>query len=109
MTTRIAIDAMGGDYAPKEIVEGAVWAALDYGVAIELVGKQDQIEHELERIKKEGVCDSRSIFPVKIKVDPSKLDIKITHAPEVIEMGEAPGQAIRRKKNSSIFSVSYKR
>ena len=48
--TRIAVDAMGGDHAPKEIVEGAVWAAHDYGVAIELVGKQDQIENELKRI-----------------------------------------------------------
>ena len=104
MAIRIAIDAMGGDYAPKEIVEGAVWAAWEYGVAIELVGKQDQIEQELERIKKEGVRDRRSFFfmPGKIKVDISTLDIKITHAPEVIEMGEAPGQAIRKKKNSSI-------
>ena len=104
MTVRIAVDAMGGDYAPKEIVEGAVWAAYEYGVAIELVGKQDQIEQELQRIKKEGVRDRRTFFfmPGKIKVDPSTLDIKITHAPEVIEMGEAPGQAIRKKKNSSI-------
>ena len=37
--TRIAIDAMGGDHAPREIVKGAVWAALDYNVPIELVGK----------------------------------------------------------------------
>ena len=104
MAIRIAIDAMGGDYAPKEIVEGAVWAAWDYGVAIELVGKQDAIEQELRRIEKEGVRDRRNLFflPNKIKVDLSKLDIKITHAPEVIEMGEAPGQAIRKKKNSSI-------
>ena len=104
MTVRIAVDAMGGDYAPKEIVEGAVWAAYEYDVAIELVGKQDQIEQELQRIKKEGVRDRRTFFfmPGKIKVDPSTLDIKITHAPEVIEMGEAPGQAIRKKKNSSI-------
>ena len=41
--TRIAIDAMGGDHAPHEIVAGAVWAAQEYGVAIELVGKQDRI------------------------------------------------------------------
>ena len=104
MSIRIAVDAMGGDYAPKEIVEGAVWAAFEYGVAIELVGRQDEIERELERIKKEGVRDRRAFFfmPGKIKVDPTKLDIKITHAPEVIEMGEAPGQAIRKKKNSSI-------
>ena len=39
--TRIAVDAMGGDHAPREIVEGAVWAAHEYGVAIELVGMQN--------------------------------------------------------------------
>ena len=44
--TRIAIDAMGGDHAPHEIIEGAVWAASEYGVALELVGKQDKIEQE---------------------------------------------------------------
>ena len=44
--TRIALDAMGGDNAPQEIIYGAVWAAYEYGVAIELVGKQDKIEYE---------------------------------------------------------------
>ena len=48
--TRIAIDAMGGDHAPHEIVAGAVWAAQEYGVALELVGKQDRIEQELDKI-----------------------------------------------------------
>ena len=52
--TRIAVDAMGGDHAPFEIVAGAVWAAAEYGVALELVGKQDRIEHCLEVIQKEG-------------------------------------------------------
>ena len=52
--TRIAIDAMGGDHAPFEIVAGAVWAAAEYGVALELVGKQDRIEHCLEVIQQEG-------------------------------------------------------
>ncbi len=102
--TRIAIDAMGGDYAPKATVEGAVWAALDYNVAIELVGKEDVIKGELERIQKKGLRIVRAggFFIQKIKVDLSKLDIKITNADEVIEMGEAPGQAIRKKRNSSI-------
>src|SRR5574344_1706886 len=103
MTTRIAIDAMGGDHAPEEIVAGAVWAAADYGVAIELVGKQDKIEQELDRINKEGFMSSAGGFkPQKIRIDTSKLDIKITPATEVIEMGEAPGQATRKKKKSSI-------
>lgn len=101
--TRIAIDAMGGDHAPQEIVAGAVWAAQEYGVAIELVGKSDQIEYELDRINSEGIITTAGGFkPLKIKIDTSKLDIKITEATEVIEMGEAPGQAIRKKKKSSI-------
>lgn len=102
--TRIAIDAMGGDFAPKAIVEGAVWAAMEYNIPIELVGKLYDIERELDRIDQEGiVCSSDGLLPPKrIKVNLSKLDIKKTQASEVIEMGEAPGQAIRKKKNSSI-------
>ena len=101
--TRIAIDAMGGDYAPKETVEGAVWAALDYNVPIELVGKEDVIREELDKIAKRGIKSNRGgYFCHNIKVDLSKLDIKITHAEETIEMGEAPGQAIRKKRKSSI-------
>lgn len=101
--TRIAIDAMGGDYAPAAIVDGAVWAALDYNVPIELVGKEDEIRNELDRISKKGINSNRGgFFSHKIRVDLSKLDIKITHAEEVIEMGEAVGQAIRKKRKSSI-------
>lgn len=101
--TRIAIDAMGGDHAPREIVKGAVWAALDYNTPIELVGKEDAIKAELENIAKYGIRSRRGgYFPQNIKVDLSKLDIKITHAEEIIEMGEAPGQAIRKKRKSSI-------
>ncbi len=103
--TRIAVDAMGGDHAPYEIVAGAVWAAYEYGVAIELVGKQDKIEQELDKISQEGFysdCGAGNKKLKRIKIDTSKLDIKITHAAEVIEMGEAPGQAIRKKKKSSI-------
>ena len=101
--TRIAIDAMGGDHAPREIVKGAVWAALDYDTPIELVGKEDAIKAELDNIAKYGIRSKRGgYFPQNIKVDLSKLDIKITHAEEIIEMGEAPGQAIRKKRKSSI-------
>lgn len=101
--TRIAIDAMGGDHAPREIVKGGVWAALDYDIPIELVGKEDAIKAELDNIAKYGIRSKRGgYFPQNIKVDLSKLDIKITHAEEIIEMGEAPGQAIRKKRKSSI-------
>ncbi len=102
--TRIAIDAMGGDYAPYEVVAGAVWAAQDYGVGLELVGNQDRIEQVLEQIAKEGFLSEcgRAGKKRRVRVDVKSLDIKITHASEVIEMGEAPGQAIRKKKKSSI-------
>lgn len=105
--TRIAVDAMGGDHAPHEIVAGAVWGACDYGVAIELIGNQDVIKQELDKIAKHGFysdCGSAG-KQRRIKIDLSKLDIKITHASEVIEMGEAPGQAIRKKKDSSIVKT----
>ena len=102
--TRIAVDAMGGDYAPSEIVKGAVWAAHDYNVAIELVGQVDKIQEVLDVIAKKGIRANRTGYFVgkNIKVDLSKLDIKLTQADEIIEMGEAPGVAIRKKKNSSI-------
>ena len=102
--TRIAIDAMGGDHAPHEIVAGAVWAAYEYNVPIELVGKSEDIQRELDKIRLNGFvsdCGQKG-SKKRIMVDTSKLDIKITHADEVIEMGEHPGQAIRKKKNSSI-------
>lgn len=101
--TRIAVDAMGGDYAPSEIVKGAIWAAKDYNVPIELVGQIDKIQEVLDEISKKGIRSNRGGYFIKnIKVDLSKLDIKLTQADEIIEMGEAPGVAIRKKKKSSI-------
>ena len=84
MPIRIAVDAMGGDYAPLEIVKGAVQAAKEYNIAIQLVGDEIQIKNELA------------------KYDTTGLDIGITHTDEVIEMGESPAKALRAKKNASI-------
>jgi len=84
MTIRIAVDAMGGDYAPLEIVKGAVQAAKEYNIAIQLVGDESQIKKELA------------------KYDTKGLDIAITHTDEVIEMDEAPAKALRAKKKASI-------
>lgn len=83
---RIAVDAMGGDHAPRETVRGAVAAAKDLdGLSkIVLVGNEEAIAGELSRCG--GQCN---------KID-------ICHASEVVEMGESPAQAIRRKKDSSI-------
>lgn len=103
--TRIAVDAMGGDNAPGAVVEGAVWAAAEYNIPIELAGKLHDIERELDRIDREGIIISAGggmTRPKRLRVNTKNLDIKKTQASEVIEMGEAPGQAIRKKKNSSI-------
>ena len=105
---RIAIDAMGGDYAPKAIVEGALWAAQEYNVGLELVGRQEELEAEINRIKNVGYilsdCGTKG-HQRKIRIDIDKIDYTITHASEVIGMGEAVGQSIRRKKDSSIVSA----
>lgn len=81
---RIAVDAMGGDYAPREVVHGAVLAAREYGVAIQLVGPPDVVKHELEKHQHIG------------------LDITIVGATEIVAMDEKPSRAIVRKKDSSI-------
>lgn len=104
---RIAIDVMGGDYAPKAIMEGALWAAQEYGVGLELIGQQDAINAELERIRNAGCiysdCGTKG-HRRRIKIDLDKIDYTITHASEVIGMGEAVGQSIRKKKDSSIVA-----
>ena len=84
---RIALDAMGSDRAPAVEVEGAVGALLDRDddVRVVLVGDTDRIQAELAR------------FP-----DAPRDRLEIHHASEVIEMGEAPATAIRRKRDSSI-------
>lgn len=104
---RIAIDAMGGDYAPKKIVEGVLWAAQEYGVGLELVGRQDEIQKEIDIIKNRGYilsdCGTKG-HKRRIQIDVDKIDYTITHASEVIGMGEAVGQSIRKKKDSSIVA-----
>src|SRR6266567_8065833 len=81
---RVALDAMGGDKAPGEIILGAVQAARDYGMGVLLVGKEDVIRAELARH------------------DTGGLDLPIIHTDEVIEMDEHPASAVRRKKNASM-------
>ena len=81
---RIALDAMGGDNAPGEIVAGAVQAARSYGFGVYLVGREDAIRAELA------------------KHDTNGLDLPILHTDEVIEMDEHPANAVRRKKNASM-------
>ena len=82
---KVAIDAMGGDNAPAEIVKGAIDAVLaSKKLKVYLVGRRDAVEAEL----------SKYSFPAE--------QVEVVHAEEVIEMAEPPVMAIRRKKESSI-------
>ena len=80
----IAVDAMGGDHAPRPEVEGSVLAAQAYGVRVMLVGQPDVIRAELARHSRPSVA------------------IDIVPASEVITMEDHPAQAFRRKKDSSV-------
>lgn len=80
---KIAIDAMGGDNAPHEIIKGAV-EATNLGIAdVILVGNQKHIEKELRGLN-------------------SNKDIEIVHTEQVIGMDESPALGLRRKRDASI-------
>jgi glycerol-3-phosphate acyltransferase PlsX len=81
---KIAVDAMGGDFAPQSIVEGAFWVAKKYGVKVVLVGDEDQVSKELSK------------YPT------SKLPIYIHHAPFVVAMHDSTSVVLRRMKDTSI-------
>ncbi|MFQ5656572.1 MAG: phosphate acyltransferase PlsX, partial [Candidatus Methylomirabilales bacterium] len=80
----VALDAMGGDGGIAVNVEGAVAAARAFGLSVILVGIEDEIVRGLSRFNTRG------------------LDIRVRHAPEVVEMHESPSAALRKKKDSSI-------
>ena len=82
---RIAVDAMGGDMAPRVVVDGAVLAARRPDVAVTLVGDAGALERELER-----------------HLDRAALDLTVVDAPEWVEMTESPAQALRRKPRASV-------
>jgi glycerol-3-phosphate acyltransferase PlsX len=81
---RIAVDAMGGDAGPSVTVEGAIAAAREYGHEIVLVGDRAKVERELGRHR------------------PGSLPLSVRHASQVVEMGEQPSHALRRKRDSSL-------
>jgi len=84
MTTRVALDAMGGDQGPVVNIEGAVAAARELGLSILLVGNEEELSRSLRRHSTNG------------------LGITICHAPETVGMNESPSAALRKKKHSSI-------
>ncbi len=81
---RIAVDAMGGDYAPRAAVAGAVASARRDGSSILLVGDETDVRRELARWHAPEV------------------EIEVVHADEVVGMGE-PATAVRRKRTSSLM------
>ena len=87
---KVAVDAMGGDNAPVEIVKGAIQAVNESNhVKVFLTGKEDVINQELA------------------KYTYDKEQVEVVNATEVIEMAEAPVMAIRRKKDSSLVKAMY--
>ena len=87
--TTIALDAMGGDHAPRAEVEGAILAAREYDAHILLVGVEDVVRRELARHRHRGET------------------IEVLNASEVITMRDSPSQAFRRKKDSSLHIAAH--
>jgi glycerol-3-phosphate acyltransferase PlsX len=85
---KIALDAMGGDFGPAVVVEGAVVAAREHGIAAVLVGDKAAIEREIIRLKAQD------------------LPLSIRHATQVVGMAESPSQALRRKRDSSLRAAA---
>ena len=82
---RIAVDAMGGDHAPREIVRGAIEYALNSTDEVSLVG-------DIPRLKREAAAYGKGV----------PANVQFVDAPEVVEMGDHPATAIRTKRRSSI-------
>ena len=80
---KIALDAAGGDYAPHEVVKGAIKAAQEFGIEIILVGRKNVIQKLAEK-------------------DLNKTGITIVDAKQVIDFNEHPVRAIQSKPESSI-------
>ena len=86
----VAVDAMGGDNAPVEIVKGAIEAIQESkDVKVFLVGREEVIKEEIKK------------YSYNLE------QLEIVHAQEVIETAEPPVMAIRRKKDSSIVKAMY--
>jgi len=85
----IAVDAMGGDHAPKPEVDGAIRAAKALGVRVILVGREDVVRRELES-----------------HADYDSLPIEVQHASEQITMHDSAAKAVRAKRDSSLRVAS---
>ncbi len=83
---RIIVDAMGGDYAPQEIVKGAVQAVEEFGVDVVLVGRTEDILHCMQDM-------GRTDLPK---------GLEIANSTQVVTMEDDPARAVRDKKDSSM-------
>lgn len=83
-TVNIVVDAMGGDYAPENIVEGVIEAVKEENIVVTLIGIEEAVRKEL----------SKYSYPQE--------RIEILHAPEVVKMDDPAIAPIRQKRNSSI-------
>ena len=89
--TRVALDAMGGDNAPGEIVRGGVEAAVGLeDVKVILVGQKDAIEAELAK------------YPKDVEKARKAGQLDVVEATEVLEMDDEPARSVRAKKDCSI-------
>lgn len=88
----IAVDAMGGDHAPRAVVDGAYCAATEDGASVLLVGDEGLLRSELQHLRR-----SKG----KRWVDPGE-KLSIVHADEVVGMDEEATAPVRRKRRSSI-------
>ncbi len=83
--TVIAVDAMGGDFAPHAAVEGAVLACREHQLQVTLVGNREAIMPHLRRLKV-----------------PKSFPLGVHHASQVVGMGDNPLEVVRKKRDSSI-------
>ncbi|MCF8010670.1 MAG: phosphate acyltransferase PlsX [Clostridiales bacterium] len=84
---KIAVDAMGGDFAPGEIVQGSVKASRDYGIDVVLVGDKARVKKELRN-------------------QAAEKELSVVNASETIGMNESPVEAVRQKRDSSIVKCT---
>ena len=84
----IAVDAMGGDYAPEAAIQGALWAHSELGVDVTLVGDRNRISKQLD------------------KGSSTDNGVQIHHCSQVVGMAESPLKILRQKKDASI-SVAF--
>ncbi|WP_136797997.1 phosphate acyltransferase PlsX [Desulfosediminicola ganghwensis] len=84
----IALDAMGGDHGPEELIAGALLAAEQSDIHISLVGDEVLLQSHLAKVAPDSSIASR---------------IEIVHSSQVVEMKDNPVDAMRKKKDSSIM------